>query len=87
MQRYINQITGDIKAAQMNLPPDPDLGNEENYEEFEEKMLAIENTPDVPAKQLLRSLWVVTARNKAVPYNLQSGLNKVFSFMLFFSAG
>jgi len=52
MQKYINQVIGDIKAAQINVPPDPELGTEKTYEEFAEKMQAIENTPDVPAKQL-----------------------------------
>ncbi|OQX98148.1 MAG: hypothetical protein B6I20_11450 [Bacteroidetes bacterium 4572_117] len=52
MQRYINQITSDIKAAQTNVLPDPELGTEKTYEEFEQKMLTIENAPDMPAKHL-----------------------------------
>lgn len=52
MQRYIEQIISDLKAAQKNAPPDPQLGTEKTYEEFEEKMLAIENTPMQAPKKL-----------------------------------
>jgi len=34
------------------VPPDPKLGTEETYEEFEKKMFAIETAPSVPTKQI-----------------------------------
>jgi hypothetical protein len=50
MQKYINQLICDFKEAEKNVPPTPVLS--EDYEEFEEQMLAIENAPDIPAKKL-----------------------------------
>ena len=52
MQQYIEQIIGDLQKAKRNLPPDPKLGTEKTYKEFEEKMFALETAPDIPAKQL-----------------------------------
>lgn len=52
MQRYIEQLIDDFKEAQNHVPPDPKLGTENSYEEFEEKMFAIETAPDVTAKAL-----------------------------------
>jgi len=50
MQRYIEQLIEDLQNAKKNVLPEPDFG--ESYEEFEEKMLEIESTPEVSAKQI-----------------------------------
>ena len=52
MQRYIEQIIADLKEAGKNVPPETVFRDDEPYEEFETKMLAVENAPDVPAKQI-----------------------------------
>jgi hypothetical protein len=52
MQNYINQLIGDLRTAKKNVPPDTELEKTESYEEFDEKMLAIETAPNVSAKNL-----------------------------------
>ncbi len=52
MQNYINQLITDLKTAKKNVPPDPMLGTEASYEEFEAKMFAIETAPDISPKKL-----------------------------------
>ena len=52
MQRYIEQIISDLREAGKKVPPETVFKDDEPYEAFEAKMLAIENAPDVPAKQL-----------------------------------
>ncbi len=50
MQRYIEQLIGDLRNAKKFVPKETPLS--ENYEEFEQQMLAIENAPDMPVKKL-----------------------------------
>ncbi|MBN2662935.1 MAG: hypothetical protein JXR68_04735 [Bacteroidales bacterium] len=52
MQRYIEQIIQDLQDAKNNVPPDPELEKTESYEEFAEKMFAIETAPSQPMKKL-----------------------------------
>lgn len=52
MQRYIEQIIGDLKESKKNVPPDPELENTKNYEDFEEKMFAIETAPSQHKKDV-----------------------------------
>jgi len=52
MQLYISQLISDLQNAKKNVPPDPQLGTEKTYEEFEEKMFAIETTPPQSPKKL-----------------------------------
>ena len=52
MEKYINYLISDLQKTKQNVPPDPELGTEDTYEEFAEKMFAIETAPDVEAKEL-----------------------------------
>lgn len=51
MQRYIEQIIQDLQNAKKNAVPEPDFSNME-YPEFEEKMLEIEESPNIPCKKI-----------------------------------
>ena len=50
MQRYINQLIEDLRAAKNQVPPEPKLS--EDYEEFEKQMFEMETSPSIPMKQL-----------------------------------
>ncbi len=50
MQRYVEQLIEDLQEAKKHVPPEPVFSEE--YDEFEEQMLAIETAPDVPVKKL-----------------------------------
>lgn len=52
MQRYIEQVIEDLQEAKKNVPADPELGTEDSYEEFAEKMFAIETAPSEPSKNV-----------------------------------
>ncbi|MEI6822807.1 MAG: hypothetical protein WCL51_12805 [Bacteroidota bacterium] len=51
MQNYINQLIEDLGNAKSLAPESPVLS--EVYEEFEEQMLEIENTPDTTSYKLM----------------------------------
>ena len=49
MQKYINQLIGDLKAARKNVPPEPNFGN--TQEEFNEAMDSIVHAPEQEPKK------------------------------------
>lgn len=51
MQNYINQLIEDLKKSKLAAPESPVLS--EDYEEFEEQMLEIENAPDTNSDKLM----------------------------------
>lgn len=50
MQRYIEQLIADLKAAKLNAPIEPEIGD--SYKEFEKYMLEIENAPQKKSSDL-----------------------------------
>jgi len=51
MQRYIEQIIEDLQNAKKNVKVEPDFAKMD-YPEFEEKMLEIEESPNIPCKKI-----------------------------------
>lgn len=82
MEKYIEQLLADLKAAQKNVPPDPKPGSEKTQEEFNEKMWAIENTPERPAKELFglsfEELPPVEKLTEKQMQNLYDGIEETF---------
>lgn len=50
MQRYIEQLIEDLREAKKHVPPIAQFSDD--YDKFEEQMLAIETAPDVSVKKL-----------------------------------